>query len=119
MPRGSSPIVPDGCAPTGLKYRRHAIATLGSAMEKSLKMSSAMYLVCGVADVSCVSEGRTRVELARGKDSAAAPPTHLAVGVGDAHADGRGLGEGRLRSAVDSRARGEDELLDAAAGGRG
>ena len=49
MPRGSSPIVPDGCAPTGLKYRRHAIATLGSAMEKSLKMSSAMYLVCGVA----------------------------------------------------------------------
>lgn len=40
IPRGSSPMRPDSCAPTGLKYRSRPMLTFGFAREKSSSMFS-------------------------------------------------------------------------------
>ena len=40
MPAGSSPILPEGCAPTGLKYRRLITRHSGSETHMSRRISS-------------------------------------------------------------------------------
>jgi len=45
IPCGASPIRPEGCAPTGLKYRSSAIFHVGSAFATSRRISSAKSFV--------------------------------------------------------------------------
>ena len=49
MPEGSSPIVPDSCAPTGLKYRSTVIRQSGGVSQTNARMAMTMRSYCQVA----------------------------------------------------------------------